>query len=431
MENILFDILNIIFSLWPLFLAFLVGRITKNMYLDGLRAKNFYAPIKWIIFEVILPEEVKKTPKAMENILHQLWSIYDPPSDLYGFWIKGDYIYHWSFELVGVGGEGVHFYIRVPAKFKEVFERVIYGEYPEAELKEVDDYTLKFGKDLPNEKYDFYASDITLQKPEIFPLRTYSYWETEMTRIERRIDPLAGVLEMLGNLKKGEEIWVQIIMRPISDVEHPWIEEAKALIAKTLKRKEEKEESPLKKAGFHKIPGDILKILIEGEVPKEESPPKKEDLIELGVMRLSPGEQEMLKQLEENISKYAYEVRIRFIYIARREIYSKPRGATMAFGFFVPFSSTHYLNAFGPGRGRTKVGPWPFKERRYYLRQRRLWRRYITRDISTWYEKRPYLLSTAEIATIYHFPPKEIAPTPGVARRELKRGETPPEVWKK
>ncbi len=171
--------------------------------------------------------------------------------------------------------------------------------------------------------------------------------------------------------------------------------------------------------------------MIEGEVPEKEVPLQKEDLIDLGVMRLSPGEQEMLKQLEENISKYTYEVRIRFIYIARRDIYLKARGATMAFGFFVPFSSTHYLNAFGPGKGRTKVGPWPFKERRYYLRQRRLWRRYITRDIATWYEKKPYLLSTAEIATIYHFPPKEIAPTPGVSRRELKRGEAPPEVWRK
>ena len=431
MENILFDILNFIFSLWPFFLAYLLGRTVKNMYLWGLRDKNFFRPIKWTIFEVILPEEVKKTPKAMENILHQLWPIYDPPGDLYTFWIKGDFIYHWSFEIVGVGGEKVHFYIRVPEKFKEIFERVIYGEYPEAELKEVDDYVLKFGKDLPNEKYEFYAADITLLRPEIFPLRTYSYWETEMTRIERRIDPLAGALEMLGNLKKGEEIWVQIIMRPISDVEHPWIEKAKALIAKTLKRKEEKEESPLKKAGFHKIPGDILKILIEGETPEKEVPPQREDLIELGVMRLSPGEHEMLKQLEENISKYAYEARIRFIYVAHRDVYSKARGATMAFGFFAPFSSTHYLNALGPGRGRTKIAPWPFKERRYYLRQRKLWRRYITRDIDTWYEKKPYLLSTAEIATLYHFPAREIAPSPGIPRREIKRGEAPPEVPKR
>ncbi len=40
----------------------------------------------------------------------------------------------------------------------------------------------------------------------------------------------------------------------------------------------------------------------------------------------------------------------------------------------------------------------------------------------------PYAFSTAELATIFHFPPKEVTPSIGVPRIEIKKGAAPPNL---
>ena len=69
------------------------------------------------------------------------------------------------------------------------------------------------------------------------------------------------------------------------------------------------------------------------------------------------------------------------------------------------------------------------EKRRIFLRKRRLFFRYTKRMPPLF--PRPsgigvFVLNTEELATIFHFPGRLVAPAPFVSRVESKRGEAPP-----
>ena len=44
------------------------------------------------------------------------------------------------------------------------------------------------------------------------------------------------------------------------------------------------------------------------------------------------------------------------------------------------------------------------------------------------YKTGTFILNTEELASLFHFPSRRVAPAPGVPRVEAKRGEAPPEI---
>jgi hypothetical protein len=74
---------------------------------------------------------------------------------LYHFSHKGGMEEYWqgavwfwfSLEIVSLEGQ-VHFYIRTPTRIKDLIETQMYAQYPQAQVKVVEDYTLavKFRK---------------------------------------------------------------------------------------------------------------------------------------------------------------------------------------------------------------------------------------------------------------------------------------------
>ncbi|PIU42548.1 MAG: hypothetical protein CO034_02455 [Parcubacteria group bacterium CG_4_9_14_0_2_um_filter_35_11] len=414
--------LRILLSLWWLWLAILLFKPTKYLWLWAARETKFYDRIKWVLLEIKIPAEVEKTPKAMENVFHAIWNMYDPPANIRDYWIDGKWMEYYSLEIVGKRGE-IHFYIRVPEVRRTVLESAIYGEYPNAQIEEVEDYVYAFGKDLPNEDYDTWASDMQLIKPDTFPIRTYDYWETELTREEKKIDPLAGLFEIYSNLKEGEEVWVQLRIAPVTDDEHPYLEESKKLINELMRRPKEEKPGILGPLSFSKVPSDIWTVLMEGKPIPTHLKEKMPEGLDIGLMKLSPGEAEVLKLTEGNLGKYVYEGNLRFIYVAKREVYSPGRGVAAIMGAFTQFSTAN-LNGFKPDKTKTKVVPWFFEERRMYVRKKKNFRYYAKR-MWPWHRK-PYIFSTAEIATMYHFPGRAVAPSAAALRVEIKKGGPPP-----
>ena len=54
-----------------------------------------------------------------------------------------------------------------------------------------------------------YTGEITLTDSEFLPIKTFQSFE---------VDPLAGITGTLAKLEStGEEVWVQILVRPIAD----------------------------------------------------------------------------------------------------------------------------------------------------------------------------------------------------------------------
>ncbi|MCZ2845909.1 MAG: hypothetical protein O2U61_05360, partial [Candidatus Bathyarchaeota archaeon] len=410
--------INIFSSLWWLWLTLLLYKPTKYLWIWASRDVMFFDRIKWVLLEIRFPAEVEKTPKAMENVFHNIWNMYDPPANIRDYWVQGKWMEYYSLEIVGSRGE-IHFYIRVPEGRRNVLESSIYGQYPDANVKEVDDYVYKFGKELPNDDYDIWASDLQLTKDDVFPVRTYEYWETELTREEKKVDPLAGLFEIYSNLLEGEEVWVQMRIAPVTDDEHPYLEESKKVVNELMRRKSEKKPGILDPLAISKIPSDVWKVLIEGKpIPSHLEDDLPEGL-DVGLMKLSPGEAEVLRATEENLGKYAYEGNLRFIYIGKRNVYSPGRGVAAIMGAFTQFSTVN-LNGFKPDKTKTKVVPWFFEARRLYVRKRKNFRYYAKR-MWPWHRK-PYVFSTAEIATMYHFPSRAVAPAAAAQRTEIKKG---------
>jgi len=387
----------------------------------------FLKKTKFILLEIKIPKEVLKPIRAMETVMDGLWQIlYDAPGSWWEKWIEGKIILSYSFEIASIGGEP-HFFIRIPEKNRDSAESAIYSQYPEAEISIADDYTKYIPQDIPNKDWDLWGSDYKLLKENPYPIKTYLKFETEREPLEeKRIDPLASLLEAMAKIKPGEQLWIQIVASPVTDEELPWVKEGEKIRDELARRTE--------KVSVRKpMIMEAADILITGEPPgglkKEEReliPPE---------MKLTPGEREIISGVEQKMTKRGYKTSIRFIYLGKRDVFFKPK-LRLVLAFFSTFF-TQNLNALVPwGKTLTKIHKSWFLplnlvlNRRLYLRKRSLFRKYKLRHPPLFPRKNrwpsSFVLNTEEMATVFHFPGRRVAPAPFVERIEAKKGEAPP-----
>ena len=100
---------------------------------------RFIENLNFKLLEIKIPKNVLKTPKAMEQIFAAAHAPYSYGYHWWDIYWKGMEEFWMSFELVGRAGES-HFYLRVPAAFRNMMESAIYSQFPEAEITEAEDY---------------------------------------------------------------------------------------------------------------------------------------------------------------------------------------------------------------------------------------------------------------------------------------------------
>jgi hypothetical protein len=386
--------------------------------------KTVYRPI---LLEIKIPKEVLKPIRAMESVMAALHGVVYHPPDWWEKWIDGQLQTSLSFDIVSVGGE-THFFIRIHSAYREAVEAAIYSQYPEVEISQVDDYIKYAPQDIPNKDWGLWATDYCLAKPDPYPIKTYPKFETEMEKEEeKRIDPVANLLEGLSKIKPGEQFWIQIRAEPLAEPDkNPtyanFLKEGAAIRDKIAKRPAEAKPKPILQ--------EAAKILITGK-PTEEV---KEELLIAPELRMTPGEKEIVAGIENKISKPPFLCGLRFIYLGKREVFFTPN-FRLGFNFFQCYATAN-LNALYPwGPALTKIHrSWflPLNliwSRRDYLRRRILFRQYRERfNIRfprTTGDKGIFILNTEELASLYHFPSWEVAPVPGVPRVEAKKGPPP------
>lgn len=388
----------------------------RYLYLYFIQ-ERWDATIKKIILEIEIPEEVLKPIKAMEHVFagfHAIHDVFTPREK----WIEGQFQLSFSLEIVSIDGK-VHFYIRVPEQFRRIIESNIYSQYPEAEISEVPDYTKNIPQDIPNKDWDLFGTGFINAKPDPYPLKTYAKFESEVQpKEEKRVDPLAGLLEGMATLKAGEQLWMQIIVKPVRE-ENPWIEKGLEIRDKLARRP----EKPKSKTMIR----EAAEMLITGKTPGEAPVEEKEFLPP--EMKLTPGEREIVQAIEEKISKFGFDCAIRYIYLGRRDVFFKPT-ARMPYGFFKEVSSEN-LGGLKPDTKRmmTKSKSIPFwflDKRRVYLRKRKLFR-YYQKRMPPFFPRAggTFVLNTEELATLFHFPGRIVAPAPTIPRLGAKKGEPP------
>ncbi len=423
---------QIIKSWWWLPVPFILWKPFSFLYL-WWRNTVFLAKQKFVLYEIKIPKDVLKPIRAMETVMDHLWQIlYDPPN-WWEKWIEGKMLLSYSFEIVSIGGN-IHFLIRGLKASRDSIEAAIYSQYPDAEISIIDDYTKYVPADIPNKDWDLWGADYRLLKDTIYPIKTYKEFETEREAIEEKIiDPVANVLEASARINPGEQIWIQIIASPVTDADYPWISKGKNIRDKLARREQKtKSSSP-------SIIQDASDIMIRGIPPGGVKVEGKSEIIP-PEMKLTPGEREVISAVERKMAKRGFKCTIRFIYLGKKDVFFKPK-IRLPLSFLAAFGSEN-LNTLVPyGQPLiTKVVkslflPWNLiRNRRLFLRKRSIFKKYKLRVSPLFPREEPedakkkseFILNTEELATIFHFPGRRVAPAPFVERIESKKGEAPP-----
>lgn len=400
---------------------FILWKSTIFLYL-WWRRQVWLSKQSYTLLEVRMPKDILKPIRAMEVVMEGLWQMYDGPNPREK-WFEGKMLQSYSFEIICIGGD-IHFFIRIPSGARNLAESQVYSQYPEAEIFEAKEYWKYVPQDIPNKDWDLWGWDYKLKKANPIPIRTYTSFETEHEALEeKRVDPLASLLEGMARIGPGEQLWVQIIAQPIrSDVDIPWVAEGEKLRDKLARR----ESPPPKQKSLIEMAIDLLIFAKPPEPLKE-----KEKEIMPPEMKLTPGEKEVLTAVEKKTSKLGFECSIRFIYLGTRDVFTRAK-VRLPMGYFANFL-TENMNGFVPiSQSITKshtILTWFLDKRRAYLRKRRIFRNYVLR-FSTFFP-RPggtFILNTEELATIFHFPGQLTAPSALIERIEAKKKEPPSDL---
>ncbi|MEX0931600.1 MAG: hypothetical protein WDZ88_02505 [Candidatus Paceibacterota bacterium] len=409
-QSLISGILAIAPYVLPFFFAFLL----VELWIKYVRAR-YVAGVKTVLLEIRLPREISKSPRAMELVFISLYQ--GGSTSHLETWLEGKVRPWFSLELVSVDGQ-VHFYIWTHEKYRKLIESQIYAQYPNVEIVEAEDYTLNVYRN-PKEFRDrqeanlingddspppIWATYFRLGKPDSYPIKTYvDYGLDKDPKEEFKIDPMSSVIEFLGSLKKGEQVWIQILIQ--------------------AHRKEGRTDAHWKK----EIP-DWKKAAREeiDNIRKKATQKSTSQFGEFEMERLTPGQTDTIKAIERSIDKYPFEVMIRGMYIPVSEF--DPISITGLIGSFRQYSS--------PDLNELKLGwftdfDYPWQDFRRMRRSKGEWamfdaykrRSFFQAPYKNFNAKR-YILNTEELATIFHLP-GDVVQTPGVNRIPSKKSGPP------
>ena len=392
-EGIIGSVYSVLSVLHYSVLIFLIVFFLKfwREYLEILTISDF----KWVTLEIKLPKETYKSPKAMEIALSSLQQSVNP--SLYDTYWDGKAGPWFSLELVSMGGK-VHFFLRLQKKHRNTVESHIYSQYPGVEIHEVPDYTPRIPYLRDPDRWKLWGTEFELTKDDAYPIKTYIDYGLEKDPVDEvyRVEPMAATLEFLGSLNPGEEVWIQILVM-------------------TSRKRFKKKGTWFDKQDWKDEAKELIEKLKKGS--------KKDDDMKVGSMALSPGERTILEAVERSTSKMGFDCGIRALYIAEKDKFEDSRVVSLA-GAFRQYNTLN-LNGFKAARP-TKFDWWEdLTGSKLTKRKKNIYKAYVDRGYFYWpHDRKPFVLNTEELATIYHFP-GQAAEVPTFARIESKKSEPP------
>ncbi len=360
------------------------------------RRTQFFQKQTYVLLEIKLPREIPKSPKAAEFFIAGMYQTVGE-ADWYEKYWKGQTRATFSLEIASIDGN-VHFYIWTRSGARNQIEANIYSQFPGIEIYEVPDYTLPVGFDP--DTTGMWASEFDLTKSDAYPIKTYVDYDLQENPDEEfKIDPITPLIEFLGSLGRGQNAWIQIILRAHKAEDKDPDGGSKKVDLKWAKAAKKEIDDIIKKAkGDGDKPGRLL----------------------------TKGETETIAALERSISKPGFDVGIRTIYIAPKDSFS-PSNIGGIIGGITHFNS--FMNGFKPARGpaaKWKYLPWKDRNPNKIVREKQRLldaykrRAYFYRP----YKKPHFVLNAEELATMYHFP-GGVSATPTFSRIESRKVEAP------
>jgi len=377
--------------------------------------QDFISGIDFVLLEIVPPREVLRSPKAMElfftNALYH-WSIKGGKEE----WWQGAVWFWFSLEIVSLEGQ-VHFYIRTPTRIKDLIETQMYAQYPQAQVKVVEDYTLAIDEISPKSAWMGWGCEFKLTKPAAYPIKTYvDFGLDKDPKEEFKVDPISPVIEFFGSLKKDEQAWVQIVITPKpgpDNVPHSWVEESKKEIFKILKP-------------FTSVKDDGARIEI-----------RTPDIYK-----------NVITAMTAKTSKIGFDTGIRIMYIAKKEAYSMNNRRNMRLiwrQYAKPDCNELYRTNSAQAdfySGIFSASPetvmmlaermlHEYRERaffnlplRHHLFSQHVWGWPLDSFIKAYAHHHTFVLNVEELATLWHFP-GQILKVPTLERIESKEASPP------
>lgn len=384
----IYDVIAFFAFIWGPLLAIWLA---QKLWLEYVRMDYVRKKFDFVLLEIKLPRVIDKTPMAMELVLqslHQGGSV-----NWYEKWWLGEVKPWFSLEVVSIEGN-VKLLIRTPSKFKKIIESHIYAQYPDIEVVEVQDYISLAPYIHEKNEWSLWGCEFALTKPDPYPIKTYVDYGLDKagTKEEFKSDPITSMIEFLGSIGRGQQIWMQILVQANGD--------RYATPGKWFKRHNWKEEG-----------GRLVKEMQAKYAVPDAPKPTKAD-------------QEAMASIERSLAKIGFDCGIRAIYIAQKD-YFDPSNIAGITGAFRQYSSPT-LNGFKPRNSPGFDYPWQdYHEWRETRQKRKLFDAYVRRSyFYAPYKKTPFVLNSEELATIYHFP-GGVAETPTFNRVESRKGEPP------
>ncbi|MFH0854152.1 MAG: hypothetical protein V1891_01535 [bacterium] len=383
---------------------------------------EYVSKIKFILLAIDVPKDNLQTPKAVEQIFAHLAGAHSTPNLIEKYW--DGYVQAWfSLEIVSIDGYA-QFLIYAPEAFRDLTEAAIYAQYPDAEITEIEDYADKVPQKYPNEEWDLFGTELILVKSECYPIRTYPEFEHAVSEDIFK-DPMSAILEMMSTLGKGEQAWIQIIIKPIGQ---EWIKKCEKEVKKIIKE----EVAPAKKGPLEAIFGGIIGGLhgiadsfgeaVFGIAGAESSEKKEKDQYNI-VQNLTEGDREVVASIQRKAAKIGYETKIRLVYSGKKEVFKKQRGFNGIFGAIKQFN-TNDKNSIKPELKKviTRVNYF-FKKWIPDARKTKLVNAYRKRSMSDGTSKIS-VFNIEELATLWHFPMSHVK-APLIKKTEVKKVEPP------
>ncbi|PIZ96301.1 MAG: hypothetical protein COX80_01835 [Candidatus Magasanikbacteria bacterium CG_4_10_14_0_2_um_filter_33_14] len=297
-------------------------------------------------------------------------------------WFKGRND-NFSFEIV-VHNSLINFYVSVPIRQKGFLEQQINAQYPYAHIEEITDYNIF------SEKSSILGGYLKAENHLSFPFKTYKKIDS---------DPMSAVLNVLARIhEQNSSASIQFVVR---SAPKKWRKNGIHLVREVKKGKKFEDvtnQNHLK---------NIFKFL--GKGVSEQISTQKDKLPD-DKYQLSSMEEEMMKGIEEKLSKGGMDVTVRIISSSDNQDLAK-MNLDNIIGAFGQYNLYRYGNSFKAQIPRN---------------QKSLISDFIHRAFN---EKKQILFNTEELASLWHLP-LHSTETPNIKWLGARKAPPPPNLSK-
>ena len=348
---------------------------------------DFKRSLNFVFLQVLIPKKESKEDQErerdqvadMQKVVsvaeHFFQTLYGVRSgDIDRLWKSQDFL---SLEYIATEGE-IGFFIGVPRELKEVIEKQITTFYPDAVVEPSEAPKIFYEKTVQVTGY------LTGGRNFLYPFKTYKKFDTA--------DPINNILNSLSNASDegGESAAVQIMVRPAKG---GWQKKARKL-SKKLGSGKSGGINPLG------IIGKIFGALINGAADDSKGGDDGDKDTE---------SQQTTQAIDEKAEKHGFETIVRCVT-------SSPKRRT------AEINMTSLLSAFAqfgtPALNSLEARKWHSR--------RLLIKNFVLRAFDqSFFTKNPLLLSTEELASIFHFPHTKYNNVPSIKWQNFKIAPLP------